>query len=111
MKDATCLSVSRKRSGLGDSITAPLSDSSGIATALQLIPNAHWKANSDLGISGSSTFLGDRVWAAQYQRVGAKYSDVCDRIQLQSKHLKLLNLFDTKASRGGLQLYSLIWKA
>ncbi|MCJ1437294.1 hypothetical protein MMC27_006680 [Xylographa pallens] len=100
MKDATCLSVSGKSSGHGGSITTPLPDPSGIAAVLQLNPNARWKTSSGLTVDGGSTFLGDRVWAAQYHRVGAKYVDIRDGVQLHSKQLKLLNVFDMKASRG-----------
>ncbi|MCJ1377614.1 hypothetical protein MMC17_000709 [Xylographa soralifera] len=100
MKDATCLSISGKSSGLGGSITTPLPDPSGIAAMLQLNPNAHWKMSSGLTIGGGSTFLGERVWAAQYHRVGAKYVDIRDGVPLHSKQLKLLNVFDIKASRG-----------
>ena len=100
MKDATSLSVSGKSAGLGGSITAPLPDPSGIAAMLQLNPNAHWKTSSGLTVGGGSTFVGDRVWAAQYYRVGAKYVDISDGVQLHSKQLKLLNVFDMKASRG-----------
>ena len=67
---------------------------------LQLNPNAHWKTSSGLTVDGGSSFLGDRVWAAQYHRVGAKYVDIRDGVQLHSKQLKLLNVFDMKASRG-----------
>ncbi|MCJ1283429.1 hypothetical protein MMC26_002758 [Xylographa opegraphella] len=100
MKDATCLSVSGKSSDLGGSITAPLPDPSGIAAMLQLNPNVHWKTSSGLTVGGGSTFLGDRVWAAQYHRVGAKYVDIQDGVQFQSRQLKLLNVFDMRTSRG-----------
>ena len=86
--------------GFGAAITAPLPDPSGIAAALQLNPNLKWKTNDGLVIGGGSTLIGDRVWAAQYHRVGAKYTDIRDGVELSLTQLKLLDVFDMRASRG-----------
>ena len=100
MKDATCLSVTGKSSALGGSVTVPLPDPSGIAAALQMNPNAKWDTKDGIAVAGGATFPGERVWAAQYHRVKAKYFNFRDGIDLSLKQLKLLNVFDMRATRG-----------
>ena len=100
MRDATCLNIFQTGSGFGGAITAPLPDPSGIAAALQLNPNLKWKTDSGMVVGGGSTFVGDRVWAAQYHRVGAKYTDIRDGVELSLTQVKLLEVFDMRATRG-----------
>lgn len=100
MKDATCLSIAGKSSALGGSVTVPLPDPSGIAAALQMNPNVKEDTKDDMTVSGGATFPGERVWAAQYHRVKAKYFDVRDGTEPSLKQMKLLNVFDMRASRG-----------
>ena len=100
MKDATCLSIAGKTSALGGSVTVPLPDPSGIAAALQINPTAKWDTKDGITVGGGATFPDERVWAAQYHRVKAKYFDVRDGTELSLKQLKLLNVFDMRASRG-----------
>ncbi|KAL8820775.1 MAG: hypothetical protein Q9191_007447 [Dirinaria sp. TL-2023a] len=100
MKDATCLSVTSKNSGHGASGTLPIPEPTGIVAALQLNPNAKWDAKDGLTVGGGGTYPGDRIWAAQFHRVQAKYCDLRDGTQLSLKQLKLLDVFDMRASRG-----------
>ena len=100
MKDATCLSVASKSSASGASFTVPLPDPSGIAAALQLNPNAKWDTKDGITVAGGATFPGERIWAAQYHRVKAKYFDFRDGTELSLQQLKLLNVFDMRAIRG-----------
>ena len=100
MKDATCLSVTSKSSGHGFSGTLPIPEPSGIVAALQLNPNVKWEFKDGLTVGGGATSPGDRIWAAQFHRVKATYFDVRDGTQLSLKQLKLLNVFDMRASRG-----------
>ena len=100
MKDATCLSVTSKRSGHGASGILPIPEPTGIVAALQVNPNAKWDSKDGLTVGGGATFPGDRIWAAQFHRVKAKYCDMRDGTQLSLNQLKLLNVFDMRASRG-----------
>ena len=100
MRDASCLSVTSKSSGHGASGTLPIPEPSGIVAALQLNPSAKWDTKDGLSVGGGATFPGDRIWAAQFHRVKATYCDVRDGTQLSLKQLKLLNVFDMRASRG-----------
>ena len=100
MKDATSLSVAGKSSGHGASGALPIPEPTGLMAALQLNPNIKWDTKDDMTVGGGGTFLGDRIWAAQFHRVKASYFDVRDGTELSLKQLKLLNVFDMRASRG-----------
>ena len=56
--------------------------------------------DGNLTVGGGATFPGDRIWAAQFHRVEAKYCDVREGTQSSLNQLKLLNVFDMRARKG-----------
>ena len=80
-------------------MTIPL-DLSGITTAVQLSPNMRWTTESSWAVEAGNQFMGERICAEQYHRVGARYVYIKDGVQPSPKQLKLLHVLDLKTSRG-----------
>lgn len=103
MCDASFLSVSKKASDFGATAAIPIPEPTGLATLLGLTISGKAQISSGATITAGAKILGKRVWAAQWQRVDAKY------ISLEKwnrgdhpNHLKLLSIISLQAKAGPL---------
>lgn len=100
MGDAACLNIVGKSSGGSASAAMLVPDPSGIASALEINPNARWRTSSSLVIGGWSKILGKRIWVGQYQKLKANYIYLKHGVEPSEMLVKLLYIFSMHTNKG-----------
>ena len=100
LKDAESLSIAQRDSSFSTTASLPLPDPSGITTLLQLMPQLKGEITSGRHVGSGMRKLGQKVYAAQWQRLNVKYSSVRNGQEILPNQINLLNVFSARASRG-----------
>ncbi|KAF7520895.1 hypothetical protein G7054_g12622 [Neopestalotiopsis clavispora] len=105
MECATTMTVVKSNAKTSGQIAAPVPDPIGVSALLDLKVGAQAQVNSDIAIQAGAVFEGERVWAAQWQQVKAKYfSKTQPKTSMQ---IWLTNTVSVRTSRGQSSLAEL----
>lgn len=94
------MSISQRDSSYGGTVSVPLPDPSGMTALMQLMPQLKGETTSSWQLGSGMRKLGNKVYAAQWQRLNVKYSTVGDGRDVLPNQVNLLNIFSARASRG-----------
>ena len=100
LTDANSMSISQNDSSYGGTVNVPLPDPSGVTALLQLMPQLKGKVTSSWQVGSGMRLPGNKVYAAQWQRLDVKYSSFGDGRNVLPNQVNLLNIFSARASRG-----------
>ncbi|KAI4251715.1 MAG: hypothetical protein LQ352_004687 [Teloschistes flavicans] len=100
LTDANSMSIVQHDSSYGGTVNVPLPDPSGVTALLQLMPQLRGKVTSSWQAGSGMRRLGNKVYAAQWQRLDVKYSSLGDDKNVLPNGVNLLNIFSARTSRG-----------
>ena len=100
LTDANSMSISQRDSTYGGTMSVPFPDPSGVTALLQLMPQLKGKIDSSWQAGSGMRRPGNKVYAAQWQRLDVKFSSLGDDRNVLPNQVKLLNIFSARASRG-----------
>jgi hypothetical protein len=99
IEDAKVYQLRAKSKSGNASIPIPIPDPTGIAALLGLTVAPNASAGKGSEIAAGTDFSGKMVWAAQWQRVHAKYSTDSKPTVGESFQLRLLNIYSAETER------------
>jgi hypothetical protein len=100
IEDATTWSIRDKSSNTSYTGSIPLPEPTALTSLLGLNPSLHYEVGKSFIKKEGTQILGRKVWAAQYQRIKAKYYTVADGTESPVDTIKLLSILSTQKSRG-----------
>ena len=100
IKDASTWTVTGDSRGSATTASVPLPEPTGIASLLGLNPNVTYETRKSHIRREGTQIMGHRVWAAQFQRIGAKYVTVADGEEFPTSSIKLLSILSSQRVRG-----------
>lgn len=104
IEDASTFNVSNTDSKKGGEAKIPIPDPSGMTTLLGLTVGASIKLENGSKLTTGAKYPGLRIWAAQWQKVEAKYKVISKWNAAElSNTLKLLDVVSTGNQRAGDQ--------